>query len=176
MCLNKERTKCCCCCSMTTSSVLLGLLSGSIVSMVGAVCVIADRRKLAFRKFLHYSYLTESIICSVVGAILITVFALLPQVKDSMRDGCEDDSSNFDSVDECTDAWYFWSVLLLCSVWLIDIPIRAAISRVIYHAWKEEETLNRVNSIVHEQPESFAGQGTPDGGFYAPVEGGNNMA
>ena len=167
MCIDKEANTCCCGCSLTTATWIIGFLD--LLSLVsqgfshnwlgvgtsGAVCIlfiltVIKRNSVTIRKYLYWVYYVLSIAFAVLFAVAIIAFCFLDFADESFEDTCEETPelypNKYERMSDCISFLRTLAIVVLCIVYLISVPIRFALARVLYYGWKEQEDLAAINS------------------------------
>ena len=164
MCIDKTNYTCCCGCSMTTAMWIIGglellnLVCGGIAhdwtKVVVSFCTtmlfclaIYDSKSVKLRKVLYYTYTIISIAAFFLFAIIIALLAVTYWIDEPLRDACMSDTDlvpdMFDSVNSCVHTLHRASIVFLCLIFVICVPLRILCCRVLYFGWKEQENSQR---------------------------------
>ena len=103
-------------------------------------------------------------------AILYISFSDL--INPELENTCNEDSGlkeKYPDLDHCVNFLHKVAIVVMCLMFVIFVPIRFLLWRVIYHGWKEQEEL-RTYEAEHREPLNGGGA---QAGYYGENDGNN---
>lgn len=158
-----EHSTCCCGCSLFAATMLIGCFevvsaagSGMHENWVGLVLtalqclfftLVAVKRNCVTRwRLLHYCYLTLSVGWTILFVVAIVVLCVTSIAEPKFEQICQGNPDlypgGFKKLDHCVDYLHKWFIAALSVIFLIFVPVRFAMSRVIWHGYLGQKALH----------------------------------
>ena len=117
--------------------------------------VAYDSQNIKYRKMLYYAYtvVTVGFVISMIAVLFFVIFG--DDIDAYFNQACYVDNSDqypefFGTLDECESFFHNVAIAAIVGTFIIGVPIRVMLNRVLYYGWKEQVSLReqRINNFA----------------------------
>ena len=163
MCINKEKWHCCSCFSLSVATWIIGVfeLVGCISAGINHQWVsfavslfksslfaltIVKPHSIGIRQWLFYIYMTLSVCFTIMFAIAIIAICFTDIAEDVFEQACLDSPTlypgKYQKLHECVGYIHNIAIAAMVVLFLICVPLRFSLARVLKYAWKEQQQIH----------------------------------